>query len=243
MHGFDARDADRGDAPHARRSRRGREGPLHRLLELLRLAPDEVARPVRTLRLGPLCRAPGVLFPGRPRLRMGTDATGRSTRGSAPSFGAPSAGDGSPAKSVAGSHCPTSAAFTTSRSSTSVRRCADEHLYPLVDALDAVARRDRQDRATDRPELAAAATHRLHRHHRCAQRGATAAEPRCGRLEHSPPARWPRLVPPLRRRPAYPYWHQNGLPTRGIHHRYNPPIEGISRHQFIQEQWSCKATT
>ena len=37
-------DAGRGGAQHARRSGARRQDPLHRLLELLRLAPDEVAR-------------------------------------------------------------------------------------------------------------------------------------------------------------------------------------------------------
>ena len=42
-----------------------RQDSLHRLLQLLRLAPDEVAVGVRALRLGALCRASGLLFARR----------------------------------------------------------------------------------------------------------------------------------------------------------------------------------
>ena len=69
-------DADRGNAAHARRPRARGQDPLHRLLELLRLAPDEVARVSEQLRPAALRRAPGLLLAGRPRLRMGADAAG-----------------------------------------------------------------------------------------------------------------------------------------------------------------------
>ena len=46
-------DAGRGNARHARRSRARRQDPLHRLLELLRLAPDEVARRRRSSTASP----------------------------------------------------------------------------------------------------------------------------------------------------------------------------------------------
>ncbi len=44
------------------------QGPLHRLLEFLRLASDEVARGLRPLRRRALCRAPGLLFAAQSRL-------------------------------------------------------------------------------------------------------------------------------------------------------------------------------
>ena len=66
--------AGRGDAVHARPARSRRQGPLHRLLEFLRLASHEVARGVGPLWLPPLCRAPGLLFAAQSRLRMGADA-------------------------------------------------------------------------------------------------------------------------------------------------------------------------
>ena len=43
LHAFDALTPHRGDAGHAGRPGAGRQDPLHRLLELLGLAPDEVA--------------------------------------------------------------------------------------------------------------------------------------------------------------------------------------------------------
>ena len=43
LHGFRCADAGRGSAAHARRPGARRQDPLHRLLELLRLASDEVA--------------------------------------------------------------------------------------------------------------------------------------------------------------------------------------------------------
>ena len=67
--------AGRGDFVHPRSARARRQGALHaRLLELLRLAPDEVARDVGPLWLRPLCRASGVLLAAQSRLRMGAPA-------------------------------------------------------------------------------------------------------------------------------------------------------------------------
>ncbi len=45
-----------------------RQGPLHRLLQLLRLAPHEIPRRLRTIRLVPLRRPSGLLLADRPRL-------------------------------------------------------------------------------------------------------------------------------------------------------------------------------
>ncbi len=60
--------AGRRDAVDARPARSLRQGALHRLLEFLGLAPDEVARGLRPLRLPPLCRASGLLLVAQPRL-------------------------------------------------------------------------------------------------------------------------------------------------------------------------------
>ena len=82
------RHAGRGGAVDARRPRARRQGPLCRRLQLLRLAADEVAGRRRPPRLAALCRAPGLLLAGRPRLRMGADAArprpGRRRRGLEP---------------------------------------------------------------------------------------------------------------------------------------------------------------
>ena len=64
----------RGNGRHARRSRARGKTPLRRVLELFRLASDEVAGDRGPLRLAAPRRAPGVLLPGGPRLRMGADA-------------------------------------------------------------------------------------------------------------------------------------------------------------------------
>ena len=68
LHGFDALTPVEEIARHARHPGPGGQDPLHRLLELLGLASDEVARRVGALWLGPLCRPPGLLLAGRPRL-------------------------------------------------------------------------------------------------------------------------------------------------------------------------------
>jgi aryl-alcohol dehydrogenase-like predicted oxidoreductase len=60
---------------------------------------------------------------------------------------------------------------------------ADELLYRVVDALEKVARRNRQDRAAGRAQLAPATADGVQRGRRCARRNATATEPRRGRLE------------------------------------------------------------
>ena len=65
-------DARRRSARHARRPGPGRQDPLHRLLELLGLAPDEIAGRVGSSTAGALCRPPGLLFARRPRLTNGS---------------------------------------------------------------------------------------------------------------------------------------------------------------------------
>ena len=66
--------AGRGDAVDARPARARGQDPLHRRLELRRLAHDEVAGRLRPLRLPAPCRAPGLLLAAQPRLRVGTHA-------------------------------------------------------------------------------------------------------------------------------------------------------------------------
>ena len=60
---------------HTRSAGARREDPLHRRLELLRLAPDEVARRVGALRR-PRYVAHQAYLAGRPRVRVGADAAG-----------------------------------------------------------------------------------------------------------------------------------------------------------------------
>src|ERR1700722_13387471 len=69
-------DACRGNAEHARQPHAQRKNSLYRLLELLRVAPDEVSVRLRALWLGALRGAPGVLLPRRARIRVGAHAVG-----------------------------------------------------------------------------------------------------------------------------------------------------------------------
>ena len=62
----------------------------------------------------------------------------------------------------------------------------EEHLYKVVEAIDEIAKRDRQVRPADRPELGPAPPDRLHRHHRSPQRRAAQTEPRSHRLAADP---------------------------------------------------------
>ena len=68
--------AGRRGAVDARSTRAPGQDPLHRCVELLRLARDEVAGRLRPARISTLRRQPDLLFAGRPRLRMGADAAG-----------------------------------------------------------------------------------------------------------------------------------------------------------------------
>ena len=94
---------------------------------------------------------------------------------------------------------------------------ADEYLYRVVDALDEVAK----ETGKTVPQIALnwllQRPTRGQRHHRRAQRGATAPEPRRGRLEPDAGAgRQARRRQRHARRPI-PYWHQRGFAER------NPP--------------------
>jgi aryl-alcohol dehydrogenase-like predicted oxidoreductase len=59
----------------------------------------------------------------------------------------------------------------------------NEHVFRIVDAIDAIAKETGKKQCADRAQLAAAAPFRVHADHRRAQRGAAAPEPRRGRLE------------------------------------------------------------
>ena len=138
MHGFDALTPVEETLSTLDDARPERQGALHRLLEFLRLASDEIAVGIRATRLVALHRASGVLLAHRPRLRMGADAAGarsgrRHARVESARLGTADRQD--PAQPG------------TSRRSAGCRRrprigpqVADEHLYRVVDALDEVAK-------------------------------------------------------------------------------------------------------
>src|SRR5262249_22260914 len=70
-----------GSAGYAGHAGEGRKDPLYRLLQLLRLASQEVAGRLGQVWMGPLCGPSGVLLPDRARLRMGADAPGTGPEG------------------------------------------------------------------------------------------------------------------------------------------------------------------
>ena len=123
---------------HARRPRARRQDPLRRLLELLRLAPDEVARRRRQLRLAALRRPPGLLLADRPRLRVGADAArprpGRRRRGLEPARLGPPHRQDPPRPAAAGGQPPAQDSADVGPP------VADEYLFKVVDALDEVAK-------------------------------------------------------------------------------------------------------
>ena len=137
LHGFDALTPVEEVHGHAEQLCPRGQGALHRLLEFFRLAPDEVAGRGRSLRLDALCGAPGVLLAGRARLRVGADAAGARSEGRR--AGVESAGMGaahgqdSPRPADAGGEPPAQDRPIWGRT------VADEYLYKVVDALDAVA--------------------------------------------------------------------------------------------------------
>ena len=65
LHGFDATTPGRGNPRHPQHPGTKRQGPLHRLLQLLRLASHEVPGSVRSLRLVTLRSPPGLLLGSR----------------------------------------------------------------------------------------------------------------------------------------------------------------------------------
>ena len=174
-------DAGRRDARHARRPGPRREDPLHRLLELLRLAPDEVAGRLEGIRAGALRGPPGVLFARRPRLRVGADAAGarpgRRLRRWSPLGFARLTG-----KIRRGQPLPETSRLRHKDATAGGPPVADEYLFRVVDALDAVA----EETGKTVPQVAInwvlRRPERRQRHHRRPQRGAAPSEPGRGRL-------------------------------------------------------------
>ena len=120
---------------------RARQGALHRLLEFLRLAPDEVTRGVGEIRPRAPRRAPGILFAHRPRVRMGTDAARarpESRRGRVESARDGPARRQDPPRPAAAESQP--AATTPARSQDHAAGGARSRSTSVVDALDAVAK-------------------------------------------------------------------------------------------------------
>ena len=66
LHAFDAVTPIEETLSHARRPRAGGKNSLSRLLQFLRLAPDEITRHCREAWLSAVCRPPGLLFTGGP---------------------------------------------------------------------------------------------------------------------------------------------------------------------------------
>ncbi len=81
LHGFDALTPVEEALSTLERFRARRENPLHRLFEFLRLASDEIARSIGSLRLAALRGPSGLLLAHRARLRMGADAAGAGSKG------------------------------------------------------------------------------------------------------------------------------------------------------------------
>ena len=93
--------AARGDARRARPPRQLRQGALHRLLQLRRLAADEGARHLRAARPPALRLAADLLLAAGARRRVRARPGGRSTRASASSSGARSPAACCPASTAA----------------------------------------------------------------------------------------------------------------------------------------------
>ena len=93
LHGFDAMTPIEETLQHAGWLRQGRQDPLHRLLEFLRLASDEVISRCREVWARPICCSSSVLFSGGTRLRMGVDAARLGSKSGTQSCGVRWAGD------------------------------------------------------------------------------------------------------------------------------------------------------
>ena len=130
----------RRDAVHAGHVRPRGQSSLHRLFQLLRLAPHEIALRQRTLWLDPLRWPPGLLLPRRPRLRVGTDATSRRPGHRRAHLVAARLG------TADGQDPPLKRGIPKdSRLNSPARRrhgpaVPEEHLYKVVDALDIIAK-------------------------------------------------------------------------------------------------------
>ena len=136
LHAFDAMTPVEQVLAHARRSGPRRQGALHRRVEFLGLAVDEVAG-----RVGPagplaLCRQPDLLLAGRPRLRVGADAARsrpghRRNRLEPARLGPPDRQDPARPAAAGGSRLHDTAGFAPP--------VDEERLYRVVDAMDTIA--------------------------------------------------------------------------------------------------------
>ena len=176
-----------------------REGALHRVLELFRMAFDEVASRLGSLRLGALCRASGVLLADWPRVRMGTDAA-RAGSGSG-SAGLESAGMGAADRKDSPRAAAAASKPTASRRPIKGRRSPDEYLYSVVDALDEVAKETGKtvpqialNWLLQRPTVSTVIMGARNEE-------AATSEPGCGRMESAAPSRSPSSIAPATCRP------------------------------------------
>ena len=201
-------DAGRRSAGYAGRPGARRQDPLRRLLEFLRLAPDEIAGGLGEARPRALRRPPGLLLAGRARLRMGTDAAGARPEGRR--GGVESARLGTPHRQD-----PPRAADAASEPAAEQARlrhgpAGAGRISLSRGGCPRCGRRRKPARAFRRsPSTGCCSARRWRRSSRRAQRGAAAAESGRGRLE--PHAGADRQTGRRQRRaPPYPYWHQRG---------------------------------
>ena len=130
-------DAARGDARRARPPRQLGQGPLHRLLQLRRLAADEGARHLRAARPPALRLAADLLLAAGARRRVRARARSRSTRASASSSGARSPAGCCRASTAAAQDAPEGSRHLTDWNEPPVRD--EEQLYDIVDVLVEIA--------------------------------------------------------------------------------------------------------
>ena len=194
----------RGDHRGARQPRARRQGPLRRLLQLLRLARDEGARRRRP-RPPPALRQPADPLHAagaRGRIRAGAD---RADQGSASWCGARSPAACFPASSPAARKDPpaaaTSPASGTSRRSTTRTSCSTSSTCRRHRPGPRRLRRPRRHR------LAAGPARGHLRDHRRTHIGAVRRQP-CRRRPEAGDDDLARLDAASRPNLIYPYWHQ-----------------------------------
>ena len=137
VHEWDGHDAARGDARRARPPRPLRQGALHRLLQLRRLAAHEGARHLRAARPPALRLAADLLLAAGARRRVRARARSRSTRASASSSGARSPAACCRASTAAARTCPEGSRHLTDWNEPPVRD--EDKLYDIVDVLVEIA--------------------------------------------------------------------------------------------------------
>ena len=153
VHEWDGADAARGDARGARHPGPLRQGPLCRLLQLLRLAPDEGARGRRPPRLPALRQPADPLHAAGARGRVRARPDRGSTRASASSSGARSPAACCRASSGAATSRPRARASSTRWSEPPIHD--EEQLYDIVDVLVEIADGARRFGGAGRARLAA----------------------------------------------------------------------------------------